>query len=98
LIRALAGRKIPYERNTYTVTVNGHIVGIGKTIRIELIALHYDLTMPPESFEATERVLKLYPEGCPGHQSIKGTIKTIWDANVHVGDKVVHLSSKTANE
>jgi len=98
LAGALSGRKIPFDRNTYTATVDGRIVGIGKTIRIESITLHYDLTVPPDSLEATERALRVHPEGCPAHQSVKGAIKVTWDANVHVGDKVVHLSSETANE
>lgn len=98
LAGALAGRKIRYDRNIYTATVDGRIVGIGKTIRIESIVIHYDLTIPPESLEATERALRVHPEGCPAHQSVKDAIKVTWDANVHVGDKIVHLSSETANE
>ena len=98
LAGALSGRKIPFDRNTYTATVDGRIVGIGKTIRIESITLHYDLTVPPDSLEATERALKVHPEGCPAHQSVKDAIKVMWDADIHVGDKVIHRSSETANE
>jgi uncharacterized OsmC-like protein len=98
LAGALAGRKIRFDRDTYTATVDGRIVGIGRTIRIESIVLHYDLTVPPDSLEATERALRVHPEGCPAHQSVRAAIKVTWDANVHVGDKVVHLSSETANE
>jgi uncharacterized OsmC-like protein len=98
LAGALSGRKIPFDRNTYTATVDGRIVGIGKTIRIESIALHYDLTVPPESLEAAERALRVHPEGCPAHQSVKDAIKVTWDAAVHVGDKVILRSSEAANE
>ena len=98
LAGALAGRKIRFDRNTYTATVDGRIVGIGRTIRIESIALHYDLTVPPDSLEATERALRVHTEGCPAHQSVRAAIKVTWDADVHAGDKVVHLSSETANE
>jgi uncharacterized OsmC-like protein len=98
LAGALSGRKIPFDRNTYTATVDGRIVGIGKTIRIESITLHYDLTVPPDSLEATERALKVHPEGCPAHQSVKGAIKVTWDADIHVGDKIVHQSSEAVNE
>ena len=48
---------------------HGRIVGVGRTIRIESIALHYDLTAPAEHREAIERGLRLHPEGCPAHQS-----------------------------
>jgi uncharacterized OsmC-like protein len=98
LAGALSGRKIPFDRNTYTATVDGRIVGIGKTIRIESITLHYGLTVPPDSLEATERALKVHPEGCPAHQSVKDAIKVTWDADIHVGDKVIHRSSEAASE
>jgi hypothetical protein len=49
LAGALSGRKIPFDRQLYTATVDGRIVGSGKTIRIESMAVHYDLTVPPES-------------------------------------------------
>lgn len=96
LAGALSGRKIRFDRSTYTASVDGRIVGIGKTIRIESIALHYDLTIPPEDREATERALRVHPEGCPAHQSVKGAIKVIWDAQVHIRDEVILLASEGA--
>ncbi len=93
LAGALSGRKIRYDRQSYVATVDGRIVGIGKTIRIESIALHYDLTVPPETREAAERALMLHPQGCPAHQSVKAAITVTWDATLHVGDEVVTLSS-----
>ncbi|MGH2514931.1 MAG: hypothetical protein ACRDHP_04680 [Ktedonobacterales bacterium] len=96
LAGALAGRKIAYDRASYTATVDGRIVGFGKTIRIESIVLHYDLTVPPDAREAAERALAVHPEGCPAHQSVKGAIAVTWDATLHVGDETVTLSSETA--
>ncbi len=93
LAGALSGRKIRYDRSSYTATVDGRIVGIGKTIRIESIAIHYDLTVPPDTREATERALRVHPEGCPAHQSIKGAIAVTWTATVHIGDEVISLES-----
>jgi len=95
LAGALSGRKIAFDRQLYTATVDGRIVGIGKTIRIESIAVHYDLTIPPESRDAAERALRLHPEGCPAHQSVKAAIKVTWDATLHSGEEVIHLSSET---
>ncbi len=95
LAGALAGRKIRFDRQTYTATVDGRIVGIGKTIRIESIAVYYDLTIPPESREAAERALAVHPEGCPAHQSVKDAIKITWDATLHSGDETIALSSET---
>ncbi len=94
LAGALSGRKIRYDRQTYTATVDGRIVGIGKTIRIESIVVHYDVTIPPENREAAERALRVHPEGCPAHQSVKGAIDVTWDAVLHVGDEVVALKSE----
>src|SRR5260370_13064338 len=94
LAGALSGRKIAFDRPSYTATVDGRIVGIGKTIRIESIALHYDLTIPPTDREATERALRVHPEGCPAHQSVQGAITVTWDAQLHIGDEVILLSSE----
>ncbi|MEO8953293.1 MAG: hypothetical protein ABI396_11870 [Ktedonobacteraceae bacterium] len=94
LAGALSGRKIRYDRQSYTATVDGRIVGIGKTIRIESIAIHYDLTVPPDTREATERALRVHPEGCPAHQSVRAAIDVTWDATVHVGDEVLSLKGE----
>src|SRR6266851_2698777 len=94
LAGALSGRKIPFDRQSYTATVDGRIVGIGKTIRIESIAIHYDLTLPPEFREAAERALKVHPSGCPAHESVKDAITVTWDATVHIGDEVILFNSE----
>ena len=94
LAGALAGRKIPYDRKTYTATVDGRIVGIGKTIRIQSIAVHYDFTIPPEFRDAAERALKAHPQSCPAHQSVKDAIEVTWDATLHLGDEVVSFNSE----
>ncbi len=91
LAGALSGRKIRFDRSSYSATVDGRIVGIGKTIRIESIAVHYDLTIPLDDREATERALHVHPEGCPAHQSVKDAIKVTWDATVHAGDETISL-------
>ena len=97
LAGALSGRKIRYDRHTYTATVDGRIVSAGKTIRIQSIAVHYDLTIPPETREATERALRSHPLGCPAHQSVKDAITVTWGATVHIGDEVITLSSSERN-
>ncbi len=98
LAGALSGRKVRFDRQTFTATVDGRIVGIGKTIRIESIAVHYDFTIPPENREATERALRVHPEGCPAHQSVKGAIDVTWDATLHIGEQVVLLESGEITE
>ena len=90
---ALAGRKIAFDRDGYTATVEGRIVGVGKTIRIKSIHMHYELAVPADSREATERALTLHPRGCPAHQSVQGAIEVAWDARVRVGDEVVTFRS-----
>ena len=98
LAGALSGRKIPFDRQLYTATVDGRIVGVGQTIRIESIAVHYDLTIPPESRAAAERALHVHPEGCPAHQSVRAAIKITWDATLHVDEEVIRLSSENPSE
>ena len=91
---ALAGRKIAFDRDGYVATVEGRIVGVGKTIRIKSIRMHYELAVPADSREATERALTLHPQGCPAHQSVQGAIDVTWDARVRVGDEVVIFRSQ----
>ncbi len=95
---ALAGRKIAFDRKTFTAAVDGRIVGTGKTIRIESIVVHYRLTVPPEAREATERALVVHPAGCPAHESVKGAIAVTWDATLRVGDQTVSLRSHQVTE
>lgn len=74
LAGALAGRKVPFDRSRFTATVEGRITGVGKTIRISAITMHYDLTVPPEAQAAAERALAVHPAGCPAHESVKDAI------------------------
>ena len=92
---ALAGRKIAFDRDRYTATVEGGIVGVGKTIRIKSSHMHYELAVPAESREATERALIAHPQGCPAHQSVQGAIDVTWDAQVRVGEETVTYRSQT---
>ena len=91
---ALAGRKIAFDRDSYTATVEGRITGIGKTIRITAIHVHYELSVPAEAREATERALDAHPEGCPAHQSVKDAIAVTWSAALRAGGEVLALREK----
>ena len=93
---ALAGRKIAFDREGFAATAEGRIVGLGKTIRIKSIHLHYELAVPRDSREATERALALHPQGCPAHQSVQGAIDVTWDARVKLGEEIVVLRSVEA--
>jgi uncharacterized OsmC-like protein len=93
LAGALAGRKVSFDRARYTATAEGRIAGVGKTIRIVAITMHYDLTVPPEAREAVERALAVHPAGCPAHESVKDAIAITWDARLHVGDELVVVCS-----
>jgi uncharacterized OsmC-like protein len=84
---ALAGRKIDFDRDTYTATAEGRITGTGKTIRITSIHLHYELDVPEDAVETTERALEVHPAGCPAHESVKGAIAITWDATVRAGGR-----------
>src|SRR5262245_17488267 len=86
---ALAGRKIAFDRDTYTASVDGRISGIGKTIRIKSIHVHYDLVVPADAVEATERALAVHVQGCPAHQSVKDAIEITWEATLRVGDRTI---------
>ena len=98
LAGALSGRKIPFDRKAYTATVDGRITGIGKTIRIQSITVHYDLNIPSEFRDATERALRVHTQGCPAHQSVKDAIKITWEATLHSGDEIISLKSEEEGE
>lgn len=91
---ALAGRQIPFDRSQFTATVDGRIVGAGRTIRIQSIHVHYDLSAPSEHREAIERALRVHPAGCPAHESVKEAIEVSWDATLHLGEEVVEVHSE----
>lgn len=91
---ALAGRKIEFDRESYTATVEGRVVGIGRTIRIVSIHVHYDVTVPVAARDATERALALHPQGCPAHQSVKDAIAITWDATIHLDGQPVTVRSE----
>ena len=93
---ALAGRKIAFDRTTYAASVQGRIVGIGKTIRIASIHVDYDVTVPAEAREATERALAVHVHGCPAHQSVKDAIAITWAATVRAGGQIVSVRSEAA--
>jgi hypothetical protein len=93
LAGALSGRKITFDRQAYTATVDGRITRVDKTIRIVSIVLHYDLKVPPYFRDATERALKNHPGGCPAYQSVKDALTITWDATLRMGDEVVLLKS-----
>jgi uncharacterized OsmC-like protein len=88
---ALAGRKIAFDRDSYTATVDGRITGVGKTIRIRSIHVHYELSIPAEAEEATRRALAVHVEGCPAHQSVKDAIGITWDATLRVDGRMVNV-------
>ncbi len=92
---ALAGRKIAFDRDSYTAAVEGRITGTGKTIRITAIHVHYELSVPAEAREATERALDVHPEGCPAHQSVKDAIAVTWSATLRAGGEVLALREKS---
>jgi hypothetical protein len=94
LAGALAGRKVPFDRSRYTATAEGRIAGVGKTIRIVSITMHYDVTVPPEHREAATRALAVHPAGCPAHESVKDAIAVDWHAVLRLGDDVVELRSE----
>ena len=93
LAGALAGRKVPFDRSRYTASAEGRIAGVGRTIRIVSITMHYDLTVPPEHRETAMRALAVHPAGCPAHESVKGAIAVDWRATVRLGDEVVEVRS-----
>jgi uncharacterized OsmC-like protein len=94
---ALAGRKIAFDRDSYIATVDGRISGVGKTIRIKSIHVHYDVAVPADAVEATERALAVHVQGCPAHQSVKDAIQITWDATLRTGDRAITVREESGS-
>jgi uncharacterized OsmC-like protein len=82
LAGALSARKVRFDRSRYEAAVTGVIEGVGRTIRITSIALHYTLFIPEGTRAETERALDVHPQGCPAHESVKDAIQVTWTADV----------------
>ena len=82
LAGALSARKVQYDRETFEANVEGRIEGVGKTIRIREIGVHYTLRIPTGTRPETERALQAHPAGCPAHESVKDAIRITWSADI----------------
>jgi hypothetical protein len=82
LAGALSARHVRFDRSRYTAAVEGTIEGVGQTIRITAIAVHYTLAIPVGTRAETDRALEFHPRGCPAHESVKDAIRISWDAEI----------------
>jgi uncharacterized OsmC-like protein len=94
---ALAGRQIAFDHDTFKATVAGRIRGVGRTIRITSIHVHYDVAVPADAGEATRRALAVHVQGCPAHQSVEAAIPISWDATLRVGDRTETVRSEESD-
>jgi len=93
---ALAGRHVAFDRDTFAATADGRVAGVGRTLRITSIHVHYDISVPSDAGEATERALAVHAQSCPAHESVKSAIRITWDARLQVGDRTVTLREDVA--
>jgi hypothetical protein len=92
----LAGRNVAYDRDTFAATADGRIAGVGRTLRITSIHIHYDIAVPPDAGDAAEGALAVHAGGCPAHESVKNAIRITWDATLQVGERTVTLREDVA--
>ena len=82
LRRALEVRGVTVAPEDYVATVEGRIEGAGTTIRITAINVHYEFPAPSDKREAADRALRVHPQGCPAHESVKDAIEITWTADI----------------
>ena len=82
LRRALEARGIVMDDKDYTAAVEGKIESVGNAIRITAIDVRYQFPIPADKREAAERALRVHPQGCPAHQSVKDAIEITWSADM----------------
>lgn len=51
-----------------------------QTIRITKIHVNYTVDIPQGTREDAERALRVYPSGCPAHESVKDAIEVTHSA------------------
>ena len=79
---ALSARGITVDPDKYIANVEGRIQGVGRTIRITEIAVHYAFPIPKGKREDADRALQVHPQGCPAHESVKDAIQITWSADI----------------
>ena len=82
LRRALEARGIEVAPEDYIAEVEGRIEGVGRTIRITGINVHYEFPVSADKREAADRALRVHSLGCPAHESVKDAIEITWTADI----------------
>ena len=82
LRRARDARGVEIAPEDYNAEVEGRVEGIGRTIRITSINVHYEFPVPAGKREAADRALRVHPQGCPAHESVKDAIEITWTADI----------------
>lgn len=82
LRRALEARGVEVAPEDYVATVEGRIEGTEHTIRITSINVHYEFPVSEDKREAADRALRVHPQGCPAHESVKDAIDITWTADL----------------
>jgi uncharacterized OsmC-like protein len=80
LAGARSARNVQFDRSRYQADVEGRIEGVGRTIRITGMHVHYTLFVPQGDRERAERAVATHAERCPAHQSVKDAIAITHDA------------------
>ena len=83
LARALAARKVEFDRSSYSADVLGTIRGERReTIRITSIHVVFHIHgVSAEQRAAAERAVEFHAGGCPAHESVKNAIEISWEAD-----------------
>lgn len=79
---ALEARQVEFDPKRFTARVEGLIEGTDRAIRITHINVHYFLLVAASDEEKARRALKVHPQGCPAHESVKDAIAIAWDADL----------------
>jgi hypothetical protein len=93
---ALAGRKIAFDRDSFTAAVDGRISVIGKTIRIKSIHVHYDVACRPRRARRPSVRCRFILQGCPAASEREGRDRHhSGTAALRLGDQTITLRGGT---
>ena len=79
---ALEVRQVNLAPGTITADVEGVNVIVDKIPTLVEIKIRYRLTIPADSREAVERALASHQSKCPTAESLKGSIRIGWEAQI----------------
>jgi len=84
---ALEVRQVSLRPEDIVAEVEGINELVDKIPTLKEVRIRYRLRIPSGSRETVERALVSHQSKCPTAQSLRGSVRVTWDAEISEGDK-----------